>query len=127
MDEFTNKFGKLGKIKLSISSEPELKTWFIRDLSIFQMTSSFLLVVFGKCGSPKSYPLLNGEQAEADGTLKLTEINFRLETDNLQSLMDKVGYTGLFGRAEGILSGQLAWAGNPLNFNLEDVYERSLC
>ena len=36
--------------------------------------------------------------------------------------MDKVGYTGLFGQAEGILSGQLAWAGNPLNFNLEDMY-----
>ena len=35
VDEFTNKFGKLGKIKLSLSSEPELKTWFVRDLSMF--------------------------------------------------------------------------------------------
>ena len=47
MDEFTNKFGTLGKIKLSISSEPELKTWFIRDLSIFS-DDQLLLVVFGK-------------------------------------------------------------------------------
>ena len=123
VDEFTNKFGKLGKIKLSISSEPELKTWFIRDLSIFSDDVQLFASGFWKTiEAPKSYPLLNGEQAAADGTLKLTEINFRLETDNLQSLMDKVGYKGLFGRAEGILSGQLAWAGNPLNFNLEDVY-----
>ena len=123
VDEFTNKFGKLGKLKLSISSEPELKTWFIRDLSIFSDDFQLFANGFWKTiRAPKSYPLLNGEQASADGTLKLTEINFRLETDDLQSLMDKVGYTGLFGRAEGILSGQLAWAGNPLNFNLEDVY-----
>ena len=123
VDEFTNKFGKLGKIKLSISSEPELKTWFVRDLSMFSDDFQLFASGFWKIvEDPKSYPLLYGERAEVDETLKLTEMNLRLETDNIQALMDKVGYTGLFGQAEGILSGQLAWAGNPLNFNLEDVY-----
>ena len=46
VDEFTNKFGKLGKIKFGINSEPALKTWFVRDLSIFQMTSSCLRAVW---------------------------------------------------------------------------------
>ncbi len=123
VDEFTNKFGTLGNIKLSLSSEPELKTWFIRDLSIFSDDFQLFASGFWKIvEDPKSYPLLYGERAEVDGTLKLTEINFRLETDNIQALMDKFGYTGLFGQAEGILSGQLAWEGNPANFTIEDVY-----
>ena len=123
VDEFTNKFGKLGKIKFSISSEPALKTWFVRDLSIFSDDFQLFASGFWKIvEDPKSYPLLNSGRAKVDGTVKLTEMNLRLETDNIQALMDKVGYTGLFGQAEGILSGQLAWVGNPLNFNLEDVY-----
>ncbi len=123
VDEFTNKFGKLGKIKLSISSEPELKTWFVRDLSVFSDDFQLFASGFWKIvEDPKSYPLLYGERTEVGEILKLTEINFRLETDNIQALMDKVGYPGLFGQAEGILSGQLAWAGNPLNFNLENMY-----
>ena len=123
VDEFTNKFGKLGKIKFSISSEPALKTWFVKDLSIFSDDFQLFASGFWKIvENPKSYPLLYSGRAEVDGTVKLTEMNLRLETDNIQALMDKVGYTGLFGQAEGILSGQLAWVGNPLNFNLEDVY-----
>ena len=123
VDEFTNKFGTLGEIKLSISSEPELKTWFVRDLSVFSDDFQLFASGFWKIvEDPKSYPLLYGERTEVGETLKLTEINFRLETDNIQALMDKVGYPGLFGQAEGILSGQLAWAGNPLNFNLENMF-----
>ena len=69
------------------------------------MTSSFLLVVLENNRSSKKLSVTNGEQAEADGTLKLTEINFRLETDNLQSLMDKVGYTGLLVELRGFCQG----------------------
>ena len=123
VDEFTNKFGKLGQIKFTISSEPELKTWFVKDLSIFSDDFQLFASGFWKIiEDPKSYSLLYSERDEVDDISKLTEMNLRLETNNIQALMDKVGYTGLFGQAEGILSGQVAWLGNPLNFNLEDVY-----
>ena len=48
VDEFTNKFGTLGNVKLSVRSEPELKHGLLGTFLYFQTTSSFLLVVFGK-------------------------------------------------------------------------------
>ena len=79
VDEFTNKFGKLGKIKLSISSEPELKTWFIRDLSMFSDDFQLFASGFWKIAEdPKNYSLLYSDRAEVDETLKLTEMNFTI-------------------------------------------------
>ena len=77
---------------------------------------------FWKIVEAKSYPLLYGERPEVRETLKLTEINFRMETDNIQALMDKVGYLDCLVKPRGFV-GQLAWAGNPLNFNCpKDMY-----
>ena len=122
-DEFTNKFGLLGNLKLSVSFEPKLKTWHVRDLSIFSDDFQLYASGFWKIVRDiHSYPMLYGSRNVKDKSSKLTEINFRLETDNIQRLMDKVGYTGLFGQAGGMISGQLAWMGSPLNFKIEDIY-----
>ena len=103
VDNFTNKFGTLGNINISISFEPELKTWLIKNLTIlsddFQLFASGFWKIVEEV---RSYPMLNDKRAglNLNEPLKLTETNFRLETDNIQALMDKVGYTGLFGQAE---------------------------
>ena len=53
---------------------------------------------------------------------KVTEINFRLESENIQTLFDRVGFTGLLGKASGILSGQVSWFGNPMDVGLEKIF-----
>ena len=72
---------------------------------MFSDDFQLLLAVWKIVEDPKSYPLLYGERAEVGETLKLTEINFRLETDNIQALMDKVGYLDCLVKPRGFCQG----------------------
>ena len=94
-DNFENKFGVLGNLKLHLLYEPKNDSWKIEELSLSSEDYSFYSTGFWKKPGSSGY----FSKYDEDGNIHtsnrtVTEINFRLESENIQTLVDKVGFTG---------------------------------
>ena len=122
-ENFENKFGVLGNLKLHLLHKPKNNIWKIEELSLSSDDFSFYSTGFWKKPGNLDYFSRYDEDGNVHASNKtVTEINFRLESENIQTLFDKVGFTGLLGKASGILSGQVSWFGTPMDVGLEEIF-----